>query len=296
MNQSLSVQKEPIKVQCADGVYLHGVLLIPENPRAVVQFNNGTATKKEFYLAFLEYLAERGFVCCLWDYRGSGASSPQKLRGCDFTFSDYGIKDMPAIKQYLNHRFPDLPFLLVGHSAGGQQVGFMNNLENVKGMVCFAVSTGYAPYMPLIYRLKAQYFFYVFTPLSIALTGYISAKKFKIMEDLPKNVVLEWRHWCAHRDYLFHPKFVGKTLPEGSFKNYDFPIHVFWTTDDTISNEKNTQNYWKHVKSSQPIEMTRFTPQELGIKSLGHFGFFKKSRKQDVWAVAAEKLEGFLAR
>jgi predicted alpha/beta hydrolase len=293
--QQQQLQKESFTVQCTDGVTLHGVLLIPQQPKAVVQFNNGTATKKEFYLSFLEYVAEHGFICCLWDYRGSGASAAVDMRNCDYTFSDYGLKDMPAMKQYLNHRFPELPFLLLGHSAGGQQVGFMHNLEGVKGMVCFAVSTGYAPHMPLGYRLKSHYFFYIFTPLSILLTGYISAKRFKIMEDLPKNVVLEWRNWCAHQDYFFHSKFAGNTLPVGSFKNYDFPIHLFWAVDDTISNEKNTHNYWKHIKSSRPVEMTRYTPQELGIKNLGHFGFFKKSRKNDIWAAAVGKLEAFLS-
>ncbi|WP_051296045.1 alpha/beta hydrolase family protein [Eisenibacter elegans] len=179
-------------MRCADGVVLRGILLLPEKPKAALQFNAGTATKKEFYLPFLEFLAENNFICCLWDYRGSGDSMPEGgLKNCDFTYSDYGLKDMPTIKVYLNERFPGLPFLFFGHSAGGQQIGLMPNLQNVKGAVNFAVSTGYAPNMPLGYRLMSSYFFYIFAPLSIKLTGYLKAKKFGIMEDLPKNVVLE---------------------------------------------------------------------------------------------------------
>lgn len=93
------MRKENFETVCEDGVKLKGTLLIPENPKAVVQFNCGTATKKEFYLSFLTYLAENGYLCCLWNYRGS--EKGDDLKNSSYTFSDYGTKDMPAIKKYL---------------------------------------------------------------------------------------------------------------------------------------------------------------------------------------------------
>jgi len=47
------MKQEKFETYCADGVKLSGLLLIPEKPKAVIQFNCGTATKKEFYLKFL---------------------------------------------------------------------------------------------------------------------------------------------------------------------------------------------------------------------------------------------------
>jgi predicted alpha/beta hydrolase len=290
----MEMQKETIEVQCADGVKLKGILLIPAQPKAVVQFNCGTATKKEFYLAFLSYLAENGYVCCLWDYRGSGDSRPATLKGCEFAYRDYGLQDMPAVKTYLQARFPELPFLLFGHSAGGQQVGLMPDLKGIKGMVNFAVSTGYAPNMPTGYRLRSFYFFRIFTPLSILFTGYLKAKKFGYMEDLPKNVVREWRDWCAKKDYLFDSKFLGKTIPTGVYHDLPFPIHTFWTVDDEISNEKNTQNFWRNMRGRHPITFTRLEPAALGLKGIGHFGFFRKEMKDLLWVKALEQLDGYL--
>jgi predicted alpha/beta hydrolase len=285
---------ENFQTQCSDDVVLKGVLLIPDNPKAVIQFNCGTATKKEFYLPFLQYLAEHNYLCCLWDYRGSGESAPDNLKYCDYTFSDYGIKDMPTIKTYLNNRFPDLPFLFFNHSVGGQQIGFMNNLENVLGAVNFAVSVGYLPNMPLGYRLQSNYFFHIFTPLSILFTGYLRAKKFGYMEDLPRNVINEWKAWCLKRDYFFDSKFYGKTVPEGNFKKYDFPIHTFWTVDDNISNEKNTKNFWKHIASTKEISFSKLVPSEIHEKSIGHFGFFKKNMKDKLWILALAQLEKYV--
>jgi predicted alpha/beta hydrolase len=289
-----SFQKESFSTQCSDGVTLKGLLLIPEKPKGVVQFSTGTAAKKEFYLSFLEFLCADGYICCLWDYRGSGESAPLSLKGCDYRFQDYGLKDMPAIKDYLTTRFPEYPFFLMGHSAGGQQMGFMHNLSGVKAAICFAVSVGYRKTMPWKDALLYTYFFYIFTPISILFTGYIAAKRFGIMEDLPKNVLLEWRDWCSRYGYFFNKKFYGKSVPVGQFQNYNFPIHVYRASDDAISNKDSVPIYWSFIKSSQPIDIQGITPEQYKVKSIGHFGFFKKNLKDTFWQDALNKLNSFL--
>lgn len=290
------VTTEDVTITCDDGVELHAVLLIPNKPKAVVQFNAGTGAKKEFYQPFLEHLAVHGYVCCLWDYRGSGLSAPPSLKGCSYRFADYGLKDMPAVKAYLRSRFQQLPFMVVAHSAGGQQWGFLPDNTDVKGMLNFGVSVGYAPYMPLGYRLQSYFFFYMFSPLSIALTGYVAAKRFGIMEDLPKNVVREWRDWCSKPNYFFDKKYYGKTVPTGEFKNYPFPVHVVTAVDDTISNERSVPAFWKHVHSHAGVSHQFIRPEQYGVKVIDHFGFFKKNMKDSLWVEAVEKLDSFLAR
>jgi predicted alpha/beta hydrolase len=281
---------ESFETRCADGVRLAGRLLIPEQAHAVVQFNGGTGAKKEFYLPFLSYLAENGYACCLWDYRGAGESAPPSLRGCSYMFRDYGLQDMPAIKSYLQGRFPGLPLYLVCHSAGGQQVGFMPDLSGIRGMVAFAVSAGYLPAMPLGYRLLSAYFFYLFTPLSIALTGYVAAKRFRIMEDLPRQVALEWRAWCRRPDYFFDPRFAGRSVPVEAYGRLPFPVQLYWTPDDTISSEANTRRFWSHVRSERGIQMQELRASAYGVREMGHFGFFRKQQRERLWPEVLETL------
>lgn len=288
------MKTESFETLCDDGVLLKGILLIPSNPKAIVQFNCGTGTKKEVYLSFLTYLSENDYLCCLWDYRGSGDSSAQNLGKCDYTFSDYGVKDMPTIKRFLVERFPNLPLILVAHSAGGQQIGFMNDLNNIKGVVNFAVSSGYYPNMPFKYRMKAYFYFYIFAPISAWFTGYVKAKKFGLMEDLPKKVVFEWRDWLEKENYFFDKKFYGKTVPTGHFKNYPFPLHTYWAVDDTISNEKNTQAFWGNIKSEKGITFSKLVPQEFGLKSIDHFGFFKRVMKNKLWNDVVNRLDNLI--
>lgn len=286
------IRTEEFETNCEDGVELKGILLIPDQPKALVQFNCGTATKRDFYLPFLTYLAENDYLCCLWNYRGSEKGF--RLKGCDFRFSDYGIKDMPAIKSYLENRFKDLPFLFVGHSAGGQQIGFIKNLNNVKGNINIAVSSGFYGNMPLAYRLKAYFFFYIFSPISAFLNDYVKAKPYGLMENLPKNVVFEWRDWLEKADYFFDKKFYGISVPKGNFNNFTFPIHVYYSTDDTISNVSNTKAFWRNVKSNKTITFRELSPEEFGLKKIDHFGYFKKSMKEKLWPDIVIQLDKFI--
>ena len=96
-----AIQQISFSTTCEDGVVLGGILLVPPHPKAVVQFNGGTAAAKEFYLPFLTFLAEHGYLCCLWDYRGMGVSAPPTLKNCAYQYREYGLQDMPAIRKYL---------------------------------------------------------------------------------------------------------------------------------------------------------------------------------------------------
>ncbi|WP_163409802.1 alpha/beta hydrolase family protein [Flavobacterium ajazii] len=288
------MEKESFEVKCDDGTILKGLIVKPQNPKAVIQFNCGTGIRKEFYFPFVNFLVENNYLCCLWDYRGIGESKLMDLKLVNFSYSDYGLKDMTAIKKYLETRFIMLPFFIVGHSVGGQQIGFIQSLENIKGVVNFAVSSGYYSYMPLKYRIKAYFFFYLFSPISIFFTGYVKAKSFGFMEDLPKNVVYEWRNWLEKKDYFFDKKFNGKSVFTENFKRIKFPIHVFLTTDDEISTRKNVTNFWRNIISDEEIVYTIFNPNQIGVDQIGHFGFFKKNMKNSVWIEVLNRLNEML--
>jgi len=287
-----NIHKEDFETTCDDGVILKGTILIPENPKAIIQFNSGTATQKEFYLSFLIFLAENDYLCCLWNYRGG--EKTDNLKNSTYRYADYGIKDMPAIKSFLETKFPNLPLIIVGHSTGGQQIGFIPNLDNVIGNINIAVSSGYFLNMPLKYRIKAYFFFYIFSPISNLLHGFVKAKPYGFMENLPKNVVFEWRDWLEKEDYFFDKKFYGITVPRGNFRAFKFPIHIYYSIDDTISNAKNTDAFWRNVKSEKGITFTELSPQEFGVKQIDHFGYFKRQMKNTLWKDILARLDNLI--
>lgn len=288
------MQSEIIQIPCQDGTQLAGELLIPDNPKAIVQFNAGTAAKRGVYMKLLTHLCENGYLCCVWDYRGSGRSRVKSLKGSRIAYSDYGVHDMTAVKAWLTQRYPDLPFFVVAHSAGGQQIGLMQNWRGIQGAVLMGVSAARFKYMPLGYRLRAYLFFYGVVPVSHWLTGYVAASALKLMEDLPTRVALQWRDWLTVDDYFFDERFYGVTVPRGGFKDFDFPIHNIHATDDSISTATNITNFWRHVGSTQPMTFQTVKPADVGMPRIDHFGYFKSAMKDHVWTDVVTTLDGWL--
>ncbi|SEP75896.1 alpha/beta hydrolase family protein [Neolewinella agarilytica] len=294
MKEGGDVKEEKLLIEAGDGVEIPLWLYLPDQPKSVIQFNPGTAAKMRFYQPFLRFLAQRGFAVGQLGYRGSAEGPATNLKDCGFGYADYGLLDIPAGRAYLQQKFPGLPFLFVGHSGGGQQLPFCENLKDVAGAHFFGVSTGYAPGMPLHYRLQSHFFFYLFGPLSIALKGYVAAKRFGIMEDLPPKAFNDWKDWCTSPDYFFDPRFYGTTVPEVDFGRIDFPIHHCHASDETISTSENVRTFWRHWSSKAGITQQLLRPADYSVKEIVHFGYFRRKMKDTLWVEVAERLESWV--
>jgi len=279
-----------LQITTEDNVRLNARFYQAENARAVVLINPGTATKTSFYLPFAEFLLGHGFHVVLWNYRGFAESKTVSLRHCDYRYSDIGRYDMPAVIDAVKTLQPNLPLYCVGHSAGGQQLGLAKNHHQLDGLIAVAVSAGYFAYMPLAYRLKANFFFRLkanfffrlFAPVTAALFRYVPAKTFNFMEDLPVGFTREWGAWCWEKQLFFSDKFYGRSIPDTTYKNFDIPTFVVSADDDEICTEPNVANFWTHVTSNKPIRFKRYKAAESATKAIGHFGYFRQHNKP-IW-------------
>ncbi|MGL1958297.1 MAG: alpha/beta fold hydrolase [Colwellia sp.] len=278
-----------IKILTKDNVTLYATLYKSQAAKGVVLINPGTATKTSFYNPFAEYLVENGFHVVLWNYRGFCESKTNSLVNSDFIYSDIGKYDIPAVIDKVKEMFSELPLYCVGHSAGGQQIGLAYNYHKLDALIAVAVSAGYFSYMPLAYRIKANFFFHFFSPVTGAIFNYIPAKRMKLMEDLPVGFVKEWGNWCKEKHLFFSSKFYGKSIPEGTYKNFNVPTYVFSADDDEICTDRNISNFWQHVESEHKINFIRYQSAKLPSQRVGHFGYFKKENKK-VWADILEKI------
>ena len=290
----VSYKIKNITLQALVGIQLSGLLLKPEKPKAVIQFNGATAVPKEFYLGLASYFASQNYACLLFDYRGICSSKPPEgLKGCDYELIDWGKQDIAAGIDYLRSKFPKLPLFGIGHSVGGQLIGLAPNINEFKGFLAIAVSGGYSGAMPWKYRIQSFFFFHVVRPMTHFLYGYTKVKFLGIMQDMPKRVTNKWKQWCSEPNYVFNPKNFLEIKDFEQYCQLDFPIHVFSTEDDNIATSLNVSNLWKHIESSRGIEMQLLKPKNYKIKAIGHFGFFSRKTKDLFWPMALKKIEEF---
>jgi predicted alpha/beta hydrolase len=274
-------------IPATDGLGLSALIWEPSIPaHSVVQINIGTGMRKEFYANFAAYLAEQGHVVCLWEYRGMGQSQP--VNPANFPkikMQDWGILDMTGVMDYLHLRYPDLPKILVGHSIGGQLMGLMPNHHLYKGMILLNASFGTWYRHTFPYALKSFYFFNLISPLTAPIMGRVPLRKMGVMEDLPRDLIMEWRRWCNTEGYLF--PFLEKSIPNNFYDDIKVPIKAYWTTDDPIANAHTVPALMKHFTHADK-QIVALRPRDFGQKRIGHFGLFSRKMTDTFWRQVAD--------
>lgn len=119
------IENRQIKfVSKQDGLHLWGLLLVPQNPKAVLQISHGMCEHKERYIAFMEYMARAGYACVIHDHRGHGKSI-KSSEDLGYFYENGGeaiVEDLHQVTEVIKEQFPELPYFLFGHSMGSLAV------------------------------------------------------------------------------------------------------------------------------------------------------------------------------
>lgn len=148
-----------ISVTCEDSTHLTATLYTPERAiKGAVMIAPATGIKRQFYAAFANYLCEQGFGVITFDNRGIAESLKGKIEHSKASLVTWGQQDMPAVLETLKMHFPKTQYFLVGHSAGGQLLGLMPNVNDLTAFCNFGSSSGSLRNMRAGYLLKAHFF------------------------------------------------------------------------------------------------------------------------------------------
>src|SRR4051812_26640427 len=109
-----------------DAYALSGELFATGAPRAAALIGGAMAVGARFYAPLAEYVAGQGAAALTLDYRGIGGSRPEgSLRGFRAEFHDWGERDLSGAAAWLAGRYPGVPIVFIGHSAGAQLMGLI---------------------------------------------------------------------------------------------------------------------------------------------------------------------------
>lgn len=259
-----------------DGYELRGRWFEPSGEaRGVVLIVPAMATTANYYATFASWLRDRGFAVMTFDYRGFGESLDGPMRMARNDLVRWALDARDAL-DHAHVRADGLPVTWLGHSLGGQVLAFADHIKADRA-ITVAAGTGYWKHNTPSARRKAPLLWKVIAPTAIAVTGYFPGKRMRILGDLPPNVMRQWARWCMDPDYLF-----GE-LPEmrERFAAVDLPMTSLSFTDDELMSATSISTLDALYSAVDEVRM-RYTPQQLGVDRMGHFGFFRHNQV-DLW-------------
>lgn len=262
----------------------------PGRAKAVVVLPTAMGVKQDFYFPFAQFLAQQGFAVLTFDYRGSGASVPQRfrrsLRGFEADLFDWA-GDYNAAVHAAKAWHGDVPLLVIGHSLGGQLPGLLPDNHLIDGIVTVAAGSGYWRYnVPELKRI-VWFIWYFLAPLSTRLFGYFPGKKMKIVGDLPKGVIFQWMRWCKSPHYVVDG--AGKPIRDG-YEKIRVPVLAMSFTDDEMMSRRSIDSLHDFYRNAD-VERRYIEPDEVQARRIGHFGFFRPEFRSTLWEQALGWLE-----
>lgn len=284
---------EELKIPATDGMPLAATLCRQDETTRdgpFVLIISAVGVKRKFYLRYASYLCDQGFDVLVFDYRGIGDSRPAGLFRFKASLSDWAEKDIAGVINWIAAEHGSQELMVVGHSIGAQLVGLVANNNRIRAMLAVAGQSGYWGLWPFPRKYVIAMYWYLLIPSFTHAFTYFPARRLGLAEDLPGGVALEWARWGRHPDYIVDR---DGTPIRKYFETFKAPILYYSFADDKYAPQAAVEHLMNcfsgAVKSGCHIR-----PPELGLRSIGHFGFFREELKPLLWAETAEWLKSQL--
>jgi predicted alpha/beta hydrolase len=269
--------REDFEITTSDGQRLAASWFGDREPSHVVLIAPATGVARRFYRAFARHLAGRGFGVLTWDWRGIGDSRPRSLRGFEATMREWGVHDLASAIAAAVDRVPEGRRVVVGHSFGGQAVGLAPNRDQVHAMVLVGAQVGWWGHWPSPDRYALAALWHVVVPTFTHTLGYLPGWLFGSGEDLPRGVALEWARWCRS------PSFLGDFSGHAEVRA---PLLAYAVDDDFFAPRAAVEALVARYGSDRRT-IRQVAPASLGLRRLGHFGFFRQDA-EPLWEETAD--------
>ncbi len=268
------------KVATKNGHKLSSTFYFPDGGmKGAVLIVPAMGVTQKYYASFASWLTKQGYMVATFDYSGTGSSQFGNLRDSNVTISDWATFDCTAMIDAVSLKADGKSIYWIGHSLGGQILGMVPNLNPITKVINIASGSGYWLENVPSLKWRAWWLWYIVAPLATGIYGYFPGKRLRKVGDLPGGVMKQWRKWCINPEYMVGAE--GAKTRE-KYKAVATPISSFSFTDDELMSKKNIDSLNSFYATSQ-MKTNRITPEEVGTKRIGHFGFFKAKFQDSLW-------------
>lgn len=245
-----------------------------------------TGVRQTFYKYFAEYICKAGITVVTFDYLGVGDSLHQPLGMIKTNASEWGHKDLEATINYVKKKFPYAKITLLGHSIGGQLIGFAQGSTLVDKIILVGSQSGYWRFWKGLRKIRMFINWYFLFPAATRLIGYFPSKIISKMENLPPEATKEWAKWCRSRNYLFDFYREDQLY----FSQINCSLLAISISDDLFAPKESVD--WLTAKFPQAdVKKMHLIPEQHNLKEIGHFGVFKKKSKETIWKILLNEIE-----
>ena len=261
----------------------------PAAPKGRIVIAPAMATPQSFYAPFATHLAAGGYTVWTFDYRDTGESLNGNMRGAKTDITDWVTRDFDAVVKLAADREPEVPLFVVGHSLGGQAAPLLASRERIAGLVNIAVGSGSLRHNTPKIRRRAPLMWHVMVPLLCPLFGYFPGERLGVIGNIPTGAIKQWRRWCLTPDYLLS----GEPGARDAYASATYPVLALTFSDDELLLEAGSRLLHDAYTARAP-DYRVIEPANVGLKRIGHFGFFKPQSAAALWPLVtnwlAEKL------
>ena len=282
-----------LQIPAGDGRLLGATIFAPAAPMGhdhpVTVLASATGVKRAFYDAYALFLAEGGQHVITFDYRGIGGSRSGALGSFRATAREWGELDLNGVLTWVMARFPGERVAILGHSIGGQIVGLAPAAAKADRVLMIAAQSGYWPLFEAPVKYLYALLWYAGIPALTRLFGFLPAKSLGLGEDLPAGVAQEWAQWCRTPGYLIEA--LDDQVVQQRYAGLRLPILAYSASDDPMAPPRAVEALLS-LYAHADVERRHINPRDVGLDSIGHFGFFRISARGVLWEETRRWLGG----
>ncbi len=286
-NQSEKIITQALPVITSDGFHLTASLFEPaEFNGKIVLISAASGIKQEFYYNFATYLTENGFMVYTYDYRGIGKSIDTTIKTTNGSYTIWGIKDYPAMVDYIMANHPDSKYYLIGHSFGGNGIGMSLMTNKFEKVITVASAITYWRYMPPLRGIQALFLAYIQIPLWNYLYGYFPARHKGLGENLPPKAASQWTRGLANKEAIID---IARFASD-HYHQISTSIVMISIEDDWIGNEKGVDLLASYFTGAK-VERRHLLVSETEQGKIGRINIFRKRFKTKLWPILLDYLK-----
>jgi len=282
MADTLDFAPKKLRIPAVDGLVLSGRVYEPEGARCTILCLGGIGVPQRAFRHFGAWCAPRGVRVVTVDYRGMGESPRDEAALGTASLTNWAVLDAVGALRFVEKAWPEPSPVLLGHSFGGQVLGFSDEFRRLAAAVLVASQFGEAAHWDGFERLRVSAYWHLILPAAAAVFHERIPGWTGIGESIPTGVAREWASWGRSRGWSL-PHVPGAAERYAAF---DRPLRAYAISDDRIAPPRAVSALLRQFRSTEP-ERIDLTPRELGLPKLGHLGLFRQGAER-VWQELAD--------